>query len=653
MTNNSRIKGFWRLVFVFFSFTGVAFAVNQIFQINPTCHVVFTTRYLFILIACFIPLNFLISPATKKAPKDYIPWYDIVLFVLSTLTCLYFVYYSVEIALRGWAFTGGPFSTFMSFLLMLFVIEAMRRRGNKLFLIVSLVMGSFPLYAERMPKIFAGKSYNIWQLARNYVMGDQALLGIPVQAFGNLVIGFIIFGVILEISGASKFFFNIASSLLGKSRGGSSKIACMASGLFGTMSGDPLGNIMTTGPIILPAMKESGYTKIESGGLLACAATGGMLAPPVMGLVAFIMAAWVGESYATIAICASFPALIYYLSLVIQMDFIAARRNIPGINMNKIPSFKKCIKTDWIYIVSFTVLIYFMLVARLENQAAFYGSAALIIGTSIYREKRINFFKLIDMFEKIGTNFSYLLVMVMTVGFIIGAFFLTGVGPLLARTIMSFAGGNLYILLILTAVLCYILGMGMPTISAYIFLAITVSPILEKAGLDMIASHLFILYWALFSFMTPPVALAAFTAAALVDANPMKVGFKSMGFAAILYFIPFFFVLNPIMILRGEVNLLSVATVWATSIVGVILVAGGLQGYMFFLGPIPKSIYGHLIRIAFIGGGFLLVVPYAILSSIGLLLTLLGIGLFIISNKIFKEFNDNSIKETISSREYT
>ena len=403
------------------------------------------------------------------------------------------------------------------------------------------------------------------------------------------------------------------------------------------MSGDPISNILATGSVVLPTLKKSGYTNTESAALLTCASSGGALAPPIMGVVAFIMAALTGFSYVDVAIAAIIPSALFYFSMIVQMDFIAAKRNLPGMDESEIFRFSDYMKKDWIYIAAFAILIYYLVFLRLENQAAYLATGVLFLSTLIYREKRMKIGDILVYLEKVGNLISYLVAMLMAVGCIIGGFFITGIGPLLAQTVMSVAGTNLYILLLFTAVLSLILGMGMPLTPAYIFLAIMVAPILEKAGLDVISAHLFIIYWGLFSFMTPPVAVGAFTAAAMVDADPMKVGFKSMTFATILYFVPFYFVLNPAMILRGEFTLVGLTIILTSAIAGVIFLAAGLQGYLPILGIIPAGWLGFLVRFLFFVGGILIAAPFLILTEIGLILIAMALLFFMMRKRFLKD----------------
>jgi len=440
------------------------------------------------------------------------------------------------------------------------------------------------------------------------VLSGESLLGIPIQAFAETVIGFLVFGTALMMTGAGKFFINLAFALCGTFRGGAAKVGIFASALLGMMSGSVVSNVLTAGTMTIPVMKKTGFRASYAGAIEACASTGAVLAPPVMGATAFVMAQFLNVSYAQVALAATIPALLYYFGLFMQVDAYAARHGLKGLDRAELPKFGDTIREGWYYIFVIALLVFMMLVMKRESHAPFFATALLLVLNQLFSRSRWGWGTLARFLEVNGRTFAELMGILAGCGLLIGAFSLTGVVSSLANDLLRIAGNNAMLLLAMTAVTSLVLGLGLTTTACYIFLAVLVGPALEKIGLNKMAVHMFVFYWGMLSAITPPVAIASFAAAGIAGAPPMKTGWESMRVGSIIYFLPFFFVLNPALVLQGPWTEALYLTV--TAGMGVIFICGGIQGYQLGVGDLRRA--GALewpLRILFMIGGIVLATP--------------------------------------------
>ncbi len=629
----TRLKGFWRIIFIVFVSVGIFFSINQIFMLQLLGGPIILSRYLYLIFTLFFPLIFITKPAAKNAPQDRVPWYDALLFAASFLVGMYFVYWAYDIRIYGWAYTASVFPTVMSILLWLLLFEGVRRSCGIPFLTICFLFSLYPLAADKFPAMFAGHPHQFIDLIRLHIMGEQGITGLPFTVFSNLIIGFLIFGVVLQVSGGGKFFMNIALCLMGRSRGGPAKVACISSGLFGSLSGSVVSNIVTTGTMTIPAMRKTGYPAAEAAAVECCASTGGVLMPPVMGSTAFIMAAVLNIPYLNIALAATIPAVLFYFSLVLQTDLFAAHKGIKGWPKEEIPSFKQTMLEGWPYIFAFAVLVYCLIYLRIEAWAPFLSALAIIVIAMFRAETRFTVQKFIELIQSVGEVLTDLAVMIAAVGFIVSSIFITGLGASFSREIVTYAGGNLYLLLMFGAASSFVLGMGMTITAAYLFLAIILTPALEVIGLPALSVHMFLLYWAMLSYITPPVAIGSFAAASMVGENPFKVGFASMRFGALLYLVPFLFVLNPqILLINATVG--GVLTSLLFAVIATLLFCGALQGYLYYFGALGTGFMGLLSRICLGVGALFLAIPQTNVKLWGVGLTVAFVVLWVLQRRL-------------------
>jgi TRAP transporter 4TM/12TM fusion protein len=487
------------------------------------------------------------------------------------------------------------------------LIEIGRRTGGIAIFIITIVISLFPTYADMVPNIISGVPQTLGDTAAFHMMSVESLLGIPMRAFGTLVFGFLIFGVAMQYTGAGAFFINFAFALLGKVRGGPAKVAIFSSGLFGSMSGSVVSNVLTTGCMTIPAMKKIGFKPAYAGGVEACASTGGVLMPPIMGATAFVMASFLNVPYVEVVIAATIPSLLYYFGLFMQIDAYAARRGMKGLPASELPSLWQTVKEGWYYIFAFLALIYMLLILQQEATAPFYATALLLGINQISAKHRMNWAKFKAFFFGTGILFAELCGILAAIGLIVGSLSLTGMAGTLTNDLVFIAGGNVLMLLVMGALTSFILGMGMTVTACYIFLAVILAPALIKAGLNPMGVHLFLMYWGMISFITPPVAIGAFVAAGLAKAPPMQTGMEAMRLGIVIYIVPFFFVFNPALLFQGEAT--EIAIVVGTAILGVIVISGALQGYLLQVGDLGSGPVSLFARLLIFAGGLFLAAP--------------------------------------------
>jgi TRAP transporter 4TM/12TM fusion protein len=576
----------------------------RLFSESPLLDFVITVQnhYYYALMGLLLPLCFLIYPPYRSA-KTY--WLDGVLSIAAFAACAFFFYNAETMLDYGWEFSAPGYAVWTSYLLWILIMEAVRRSGGLVLFGLVLVFSLYPIIAEQLPGPISGMSSSIAETASYHVMSIESILGLPFRAFAQLVIGFLIFGIALQHTGGGRFFINLAFALFGHVRGGSAKVAIVSSGLMGSMSGSVITNVLTTGQMTIPAMKKNGMEKEYAAGVEACASTGGVLLPPIMGSTAFVMATFLNVAYTTVALAAAIPALLYFFGLFIQIDAYATRRGLVGTPRDELPSLKETMKQGWFYIAAFIVLIFLLVYLQREAVAPYYATGMLLILNQFSSQHRWNLKDSAAFLVATGKLLMELLTIMAGVGLIVGALSVTGLSGTLVNDLLYLAGDSTLLLLLMGAFTSFFLGIGMTVTAAYVFLAIVLAPALIQGGLDPMSVHLFILYWGMLSFITPPVALGAFAAASIAGASALTTGFRAMRLGSVIYFIPFFFVLEPALIMSGSL----METLFATAKVaaGIVLIAGTLQHYLLGIGFLdregPAGVIGRMLVI--LGGGLI------------------------------------------------
>lgn len=586
----------------------VAMDTLRLFGSTPLLDFMITVdnHYYYALLALLLPPCFLIFPPFRNATRY---WYDIILALTAFGVSSYFFFNSETMLDFAWEFGGAPDEAiWMSYVLWALVLEAVRRCGGMTLFVLVLLFSLYPMVAESVPGVISGMASSPADTAAYHVTSIESILGLPFQAYAKLVIGFLVFGVALQHTGGGKFFINLAFALFGHVRGGAAKVAIVSSGLMGSMSGSVITNVLTTGQMTIPAMRRNGMEKEYAGGVEACASTGGVLLPPIMGSTAFVMATFLNVPYTTVALAAVIPAVLYFFGLFVQVDAYAARKGLEGVPKEELPRLRDTIREGWFYLAAFGVLIFLLVYLQREAVAPFIATGLLLVLNQITRFQRWNWQDAGNFLVATGKLLCELLAIMAGVGLIVGALSVTGLSGTLVNDLLFLAGDSIWLLLLMGAFTSFVLGIGMTVTAAYIFLAIVLAPALVQSGLNPMSVHLFILYWGMLSFITPPVALGAFAAASVAGASAMKTGFRAMGLGSVIYFIPFFFVLDPALILAGSAWDIITATVAA--LLGVLLIAGALQGYLLGVGFLGrKGVIGIAGRLLLALGGGLIALP--------------------------------------------
>ncbi len=633
-TRYRRLTAAWRGLLIAIASVSIFLALNQLLNLGFFVgKVLLDTQYLYLLCALLAGCVFVLIPAAKGARRDSVPWYDALLFLATVGIFGYYAFNAERIIREGWEFAAPREAIWVAYVGWLVILEATRRAGGTAVFVVVTLISLYPVYAGHMPGPISGLAQPLPTTAAYHFASSESVLGIPTRAFGELVIGFVMFGAVLQYTGAAHFFNNLAFALFGAVRGGPAKVSIFASGLMGSVSGSVVSNVLTTGVVTIPAMKRIGFAPGYAGGVEACASTGGVLMPPVMGATAFVMASFLGVPYVTVALAALIPSLLFYLGLFVQIDGYAARRGLKGLPRAELPAIGKTFAEGWQYILVFLLLIWMLLVLQQEAIAPFYATALLLVINQFSRRYRLDWKKLGGLVEGICGALGELSALLAGVGLIIGSLSVTGLAGTLANDLVYIAGNNIYVLLVMGAITSFIFGMGMTITACYIFLAIVLAPPLVSAGFDPVAVHLFMMYWGMVSFITPPVALAAFVAAGIARTAPMDVGMQSVRLGSTMYFVPFFFVLNPALIMRGSPW--EIAVVVGTAIIGIMLIASALEGYLLGVGELRGTAPGWFARLLIFAAGIVMAMPgggelglsHTHLALIALGLAALGAGL--------------------------
>jgi TRAP transporter 4TM/12TM fusion protein len=462
----------------------------------------------------------------------------------------------------------------------LLILEAARRLIGLTLVIIAIVALLYGNFSEYLPGFLAGQPLTWGRLVNYLYLDPNSILGMLSLA-ATVGFGFVFFGQVLLKFGGGDALTNLALLFFGRTRGGSAKAAVVGSSLVGTVTGAPMSNVYLTGTITIPLMIRSGYSPRMAGAVEAVASTGGQIMPPVMGIAAFIIAERLGVPYAEIALAALIPAILYYLTIFVQVDLEAGKNNLRGLQGDELPNFKETMKEIWPVLPVLAVLIYTIFIIRLSPAVAAAITGILAIPILSVRKKNREGFKerFIKVFEETGLVCLDVASALAIAGLVVGVISVSGLGFTLGSIMAEIGESSLVLLLVAAAVGSTILGMGMPSVAAYALVAVLVAPALAEYGINEIAAHLFIFYFSIISNFTPPIALAVFAAASIARSNPMSTGWTATRLGILAYIVPFLFVYSPSLILQG--TWLEIILSLITAIIGTIILGTGLVGYLF------------------------------------------------------------------------
>ena len=556
--------------------------------------------------ALIVLLGFLTYPAKKGMQKvNYMPWYDIVLMVAGTGSFLYYTFNALTIIQQGTRFT--TIQIIIGVVGVIALMEVTRRSVGWPILIVAAAFVIYALaYGLTNPDFFGRVRY----LIRNLFYTKEGIMSTPINVCSKYIVVFIVFGAFLERTGISDFFISLANCVAGRYAGGPAKVAVISSALCGMVSGSSVGNTVTTGSVTIPMMKDTGYKPEFAGAVEAAASTGGQIMPPIMGAAAFLMADFVGVPYSNIIVRAILPAVLYFTGIFISVHLEAKRLGLKGIPKEKLPRFGDLIKKIYLLLPLVMLVIWVSgNMMTMQRAASFAILLAIAVGL-VDSENRITPLKVFEALEAGGRGTITVGAACGVAGIISGTITMTGLANELINAIVNVAGDKLIIALVLTMLCCIVLGMGVPTTANYCIMAATCAPILIRMGVPTLAAHFFVFYFGIVADITPPVALAAYAGSAIAKSNPMKTAFNASRLAIAVFIVPYVFAYSPSMLLI-DTNAIEVIRISVTSLIGIFGVSSGLEGYLF-------AKMNPVIRIVFVAGGLMLIVPSLLTDLIGL-----------------------------------
>ena len=569
-----------------------------------------------IFLGMIVIIGYLNFPLRKGHVKvNSLPFYDIIIMIAGSVPFFYFALNCQKIMNTSYTkITKNPVMLAMAIMGILAMVELCRRSVG---LPILCVVGALLIYTFSNVR-FGKVIYDLF-------FTTNGVLGTPISVCQKYIVVFIIFGAFLERTGISNFFINLANCVAGSSSGGPAKVAVISSALCGMVSGSSVGNTVTTGSVTIPMMKKTGYQGEFAGAVEAAASTGGQIMPPIMGAAAFLMAEYTGIPYATIALLAILPAVLYFTGIYIAVHLEAKKLGLRGLRRDELPEFKHLVKKIYLLLPLVVLVVLVSNGTRtMQSSAAIAILITILVGVinnivnaaskSDDTSDNISLQKIVEALEAGAKGTITVAAACAMAGVVAGCITSTGLASRLLRAIVSVSGGVTIVALLLTMLCCIVLGMGVPTTANYCIMASTCAPILmsEAIGVPMLAAHFFVFYFGIVADITPPVALAAYAGAAIAKAPPMKTAFNATRLAIGAFIVPYIFALNPAMLLI-DAQWYDVALITVTALMGIFGVAAGLGGFVFK----PLKVWE---RVLFIAGGLTLLVPGLATDLIGLAL---------------------------------
>ncbi|WP_294245387.1 TRAP transporter permease [Propionivibrio sp.] len=607
-------------------------------------------------VSFLVMLIFVFYPARKGKSRSVVPWQDVLLALAGFSLGFYHFVFEADLIERA----GDPNTTdlVIATLASVLVFEAARRVMGWALPLVCATFLAYAFFGQYLPLSIAHRGYGFDQIVSQLYLGSDGILGIPTLVSATYIFLFILFGTFLEHAGMIRLFNALALGLVGQAQGGPAKVAVISSGLMGTISGSGVANVLTVGQFTIPLMKRFGYTSVFAGAVEATSSMGGQIMPPVMGAVAFIMAETLNVPYADIVKAAVVPAALYYLTAFWMVHLEAGRLKLLGLSKEECPNPWLALKQHWYLALPLAVLVYMLFHGFTPMFSGMMGlalTAILILGTALATRisatalryvfwvalglGAASFAKwgivpvlgvivvltLANAFVKGGHKTLHMMKMGLVdgakqalgvgiacaiVGVIIGVLTLTGAASNFAGYILDIGQTSLFLSLLLTMIVCLLLGMGIPTIPNYIITSSIAAPALLKLGVPLIVSHMFVFYFGIMADLTPPVALAAFAAASIAKAPAMKIGFKATQIAIAGFVIPFMAVYDPALMMQGDPTIAAVVYIVFKATVAILLWGSAAVGYLW-------SALNMVERFLAAAAAFSLVVALPVTDEIG------------------------------------
>ncbi len=569
-------------------------------------------------LALMLVLTFLMIGHGPHADAERVDWFDWPLSALSAACGIYFLTQADTIAQRITLLDPlSTFDVFFASLVILLTIEAMRRTVGPGLTLIVIGFIVYNLFGDRLSGPLTHGEITVPHFLDIMVFTTDGLFGVPLRVAATYAFLFVLFGTALAKTGGGDFFFNLAASLTGRAQGGPAKIAVISSGLYGTISGSPTSDVVTTGAVTIPMMRRLGYSGAFAGAVEVAASTGGSLLPPVMGAAAFIMAEYTGIAYVDIALAGLIPALLYYVPIYFQVHLRAKRIGLSGLAESQVPTLLATLRDGGLFIVPLVVITWALLEGYTPTYAAVYGTAAVIVVSSLKRATRLTPRAVLDILAESSLRMVAVAGACAAAGLVIGGITMTGLASKFSHLVFLISGADLFLSLLVAAGLTILLGLGMPTPSAFILAAVLIAPVMADLGISPMAGHMFLLYFAVMSALTPPVAVAAYAASAIADENPLTIAANAVKIAIAAFLVPFSFVYNEALLLNGTTFEIAFATINVA--ISMIVVGMAVEGYL-------RKPISALPRIVLLAAGilFLFVEPWYF--AVGLALTAVGVA---------------------------
>lgn len=608
LPNNPKHKG-WRS----YLFTGIAavFSIYHVYYGGFGTLGGYRLGLVHLGLMCLIGFLAYTLKGDKNIEKDRLYFFDLCLGLTAVVCCAYILIEYEELQFR----IETPLDITVGVAILLLVIEGTRRVSG---IIIPAIVSAFALYTflgPHLPSAIAHRGASLDMFIHYAIYTTEGVFGVPLVASATFIVLFIIFSAFLKESGTGDFFINISYSLFGGMRGGPAKCAVVGSGLFGCISGSAVANVVSTGSFTIPLMHRIGYSPIFSGAIEAVASTGGQLMPPIMGAAAFLMSEILSISYLSIIKMAALPAIIYYLSLFIMVDTESLRMNIRGIPRKELPMFFRTFKEGWLLFFPIVVLLYMLIWLKYSPMKSGYGAIiAVLVFSSLKKTSRMSLKQVLKALEDGALATLQVALICASAGIIICCMTISGLGMKISSFLVHLSGGSMIALLIFAMVASIILGMGMPTTASYIVVSILVAPSLVKMGMLPIAAHLFVFYFAVVSNITPPVCLAAYAAAGISGADQFKTGFSSVRIGVAGFLIPFLFVYNQPLLMKGSV--VGIMGAFIAALVGITALGCGLRGFL-------------LLKLSLLNRLLMVLIALSVVNPAFMLLRWIGCGLFL------------------------
>lgn len=575
-------------------------------------------------------LIFLLYPMTKNSDKRKPSVLDWFFAALSLMTGIYIVLNYSELVTRAGMPTTPDIA--MGFVIVLLVLEAGRRIAGKEIAILAIIFMAYAYFGPMLPGFISHRGYSLPDIAEYMYLTTEGIFGIAIGVSSTYIFLFVLFGAFLSKSGMGQFFNDLAMAIAGSGKGGPAKVAVVSSGLLGSINGSAVANVVTTGAFTIPLMKKIGYEPEFAGAVEATASCGGQILPPVMGATAFIMAEYLGLPYIKIAAVAIVPALLYYLGVITIIHLRASKNGLVGLPKEELPKVSHVMKERGHLLIPLAGLLYLLIKGYTPIYAAFYSILMTIGASALRKETRMSIKDIIDALEEGARTALGVAMACATVGLIIGVATLTGFGLKLAGAILFLGKGNLFATLVLTMIACIVLGMGLPSIPAYIITATMAAPALAKMGIPPLVSHMFVFYFGMLANLTPPVALAAFAGAGIAGGNTTKTGIQAVKIALAGFVVPYIFAYNNSLLLI-DTTFVEASVVIVTAVIGVFALGVGVEGYLF-------RVTNLITRLLFFVSALALIIPGIETDIIGIALFA---GLCFIEKKAVKSLDSKTV----------